>query len=67
MSKGVKTVRGFSSGDCRDKGGSCLVSTGDKGLRCIFYIPKQTRFPGSPSIPQSLSGLPCLPKRLLPL
>ena len=34
-----------------------LVS--DKGLRCIFYVSKQTRPPGSPSIPQSLPGISC--------
>jgi hypothetical protein len=31
----------------------------DKELRCIFYISKQTWSPGSPSIPQSLPGIPC--------
>lgn len=30
----------------------------DKGLRWISYTPKQTWLPGSPSIPQSLPGIP---------
>jgi hypothetical protein len=30
---------------------------GNKGLRLIIYIPKQTQPPGSPSIPQFLSGI----------
>jgi hypothetical protein len=33
----------------------------DKGLRGIFYISKQTWLPSSPSIPQSLPGIPCPP------
>lgn len=31
----------------------------DKGLRFIFYISKSTWCPGSPSIPQDLSGISC--------
>ena len=31
----------------------------EKGLMCIFYIPKHTWPPGSSSIPQSLPGIPC--------
>ena len=31
--------------------------TRDRGLRCIFYISKETRHAGSPSIPQSLPGV----------
>ena len=55
-----------------------LVSAWDKGLACIFSLPKQTWSPGSPRIPQCLpdipkpelssprAGLP-FPQRLIPI
>jgi len=41
----------------RPKGWDVWFRTRDKRLRHIFYIPKQTWPPGSPSIPQSLPGI----------